>query len=295
MPESSVSIAKAEARIRRAAVAAVVAAVITLVIWLTAMMTEATGSLSFFNDPWLGVDVVLMFALALGIWRKSRVASALLITYYVVCRIFLWTEWRTPGVLGILGTCVFLYLFVTGFVGSISYHRLRRKSDPTYRTFRRWMLFVWCPVGALLILFLGGVLFIGPPTGVVQGTALRESQRKFLRDSGILGTDENVDFFYSTGLFSIAGDGNLMTNRRVISYEERDGDLIISAAPFDRIENLVVDQKGGWSSPTVLRVETVDGDSFLLYLSAENRGEASSCSDRFFPLGIHCTSQYPAS
>jgi hypothetical protein len=62
------------------------------VLWLAAMMTKASGSLSFFNDPWLGVDVLLLFALAFGVWRKSRVAAGLLITYYVFSRIFLWVE-----------------------------------------------------------------------------------------------------------------------------------------------------------------------------------------------------------
>lgn len=275
MPNPLQDLHRAQIHIRRGAIAAYFVAGLGFLVTTIAILSRSSGTLALFNDPWGFVDVFLAFALAFGIQQHSRVASGLFIIYYLFTRIYLWTEWRGPGVLGLLVTCAFLYFFINAFRGCIAYHRIRRRLDPDYRPSSPWVLALWIPVAglAVAVVFFSLVAAQGPPTAVVNGESLTDNDHHFLYSNGILDSGEKVDLFYSAGIRSIAEDGNLITPTRVVSYETINDELAVYTAAFHEIDNIEIEETGSTFSDTVVLITRTDGEGFYLLLSTENQGD----------------------
>ena len=113
-----------------------------------------------------------------------------------------------------------------------------------------------------------------PSTQVTPGWMLWGPGRSFLDRSGVLAPGEEVLYFYSQGLFSFEEDGNILTDRRVISYwtDPDTGQLLQESASFSEIREKAV-ERGSWIEPTVLTVVRHDGSEFVLALSAEAKGD----------------------
>ena len=104
-------------KIRDAWICAVASGVITLAATLYGMR----------NDPeaaWQLIDVVILFALGYGIYRRSRACAVLMLVYWIGAKAYeIVVTGRFSGwLLGI----VFAAAFVYGVVGTFAYHRLRR-------------------------------------------------------------------------------------------------------------------------------------------------------------------------
>src|SRR5262245_7475725 len=94
-----------------------------------------------------------------------------------------------------------------------------------------------------LCLPLSGLALLGsfgPPTRALYGSELPDRYRASLIELGHVERGERVLFFYSAGYFSIAEDGNLLTDRRVISYETRDGELWRESVAYEGIREVEV-------------------------------------------------------
>lgn len=73
------------------------------------------------------------------------------------------------------------------------------------------------------------------PSGFVAEDELSNDRREFLRTE-VLEEGESATWFYSVALRSIREDGNLLTDRRVISYFEEEGALEVDSV---RLEDVV--------------------------------------------------------
>lgn len=131
-----------------------------------------------------------------------------------------------------------------------------------------------------LVIGLGVVAMIGGlPTKVVLGTELSRHQTQLLQANGIIESDEQILMFYSQAYMSILQEGNLITNRRVISYEKEDEDIWIYDALYHEITDIQIDQKGDRLKDTVVKIEFAGDQYFFLFLSAEDQGD-----DRFLEM-----------
>ncbi|AMO77582.1 MULTISPECIES: hypothetical protein [Pseudomonas] len=70
-----------------------------------------------------GISAAVLLALALGVYRKSRVCAALLLMYQL-CTLFL-VAFLGRMTLTALIAALFTYLFAQGLLGCIRYHRLK--------------------------------------------------------------------------------------------------------------------------------------------------------------------------
>lgn len=107
-----------EKRIRDAWVMGVVAGTISLILTLI----YATGSGIAHVDMWSWIEIVVIFALSFGIYRKSRVSAVLLLVFYVGSRAIFWIN--EQAMIGIPMALIFGYFFLQGVRGTIDYHRL---------------------------------------------------------------------------------------------------------------------------------------------------------------------------
>lgn len=107
-------------KIKGAWVAAIISGSITLLVTLVAL--SGTSMMGF--DAWNMLDVVLIFGLAFGIYRKSRTCAVLMFVYFVLSKIVLigQTGQASGAVLGL----VFLYFFGRGVLGTFEFHKLRK-------------------------------------------------------------------------------------------------------------------------------------------------------------------------
>jgi len=265
----------AERATRHGAIAGFLSATVTFVTLTASPFVPRSSKLASFNDPWTIFDVALAAGLAYGVLRKSRTAALLLFTYFVAAKIYMAGLLTRPAALGM--TLVLLYFFGRAIRGSFAYHRLRRAEDPTYRPAPRWAYFVWPPVallGALLLLTgLAVTLHIVPPTQVLRGQDLHQRERDLLLAEKLLAPDEAVVLFYSGGALSIRERGTILTEQRVVSYVESDGELSVVSAPYSEIEYIAVEQQGTMFHPTVIAVMTTDGRMFRLLASTDEEGD----------------------
>ena len=95
----------------------------TLVIMLISLNT---GALSNLFDIWSTIDVVLIFALAFGIYKKSRVAATTMFLYFLASKILIIVETGKPS--GLLLAIIFLYFYFQAMVGTYQYHKILKNA-----------------------------------------------------------------------------------------------------------------------------------------------------------------------
>ncbi|KAF0811152.1 hypothetical protein A167_00184 [Alcanivorax sp. S71-1-4] len=121
VPEVPAAIRK---KIRAGWIVAVISGVLTLAIMLFAI---STGALSHLFDIWTSVDVVLIFLLAFGIYRRSRVAATLMFLYYTVSKVTLMIELGKPS--GLWMSLVFFYFYFQAMIGTFEYHKFLKTAE----------------------------------------------------------------------------------------------------------------------------------------------------------------------
>ena len=111
-----------------------------------------------------------------------------------------------------------------------------------------------------------------PSTQVVPGSLLWAHHRDYLEKSGIVDADEQILYFYSEGFFSMKDDGNLLTDRGVISYwrDEESNEFYIEKAAFSEIAQ-ITPEYGNFVDSTSVTITRHDESDFVLLLSAEDR------------------------
>ena len=66
-------------------------------------------------------DVVLIFGLAFGIYKKSRVASTIMFIYFLASKILIYVE--TKQMPGFFMAIIFLVLYFRAMIGTYEYHK----------------------------------------------------------------------------------------------------------------------------------------------------------------------------
>ncbi len=127
----------------------------------------------------------------------------------------------------------------------------------------------------LVAIALASALGLIPSNQVVPGSDVRESDIAWLSEAGLLAADEELVYFYTPRVFSAAGEGILLTDRRVVSYwtDPMDGQLVEASAEFSEIVE-VESKRSSWGlGATIIRVYLSDEDWFMFSLPAEGDGD----------------------
>ena len=151
--------------------------------------------------------------------------------------------------------------------------------------------------GLFLVIVVGSSTGYFPSTRVVQGSEMSVRDLAFLERSGLVPADDEVLYFYSTGIFSIQSEGTALTDQRVVSYwlDPISYEPMTDSALFSEIEEVEINWGGGLED-TMGRVTTVDGTSFWFVLSAEEGGDREFVEEldrRLTAAGADPTVQIP--
>ena len=136
--------------------------------------------------------------------------------------------------------------------------------------------FMGCGILAAVIvgLFLVAAMVLGhlieagkvPDSMALPKNKISPSLVAKLREMEIIEADEEVQFYYSPALLSFEAEGNLFTDRRVISYENKD----VYSATWDEIENIEFEDSDSFFEDAVITVTTTDDELFILFVCAES-------------------------
>lgn len=208
---------KAIKAIKTGAVVACFSGIFSFAIALYALQSNATGLLGYWNDPWILIDVILVFLLAFWTYKKSRTAAILLFIYYIFTRIHIAIELgNMPGVVSIL----LLYIYGKTIHGTFVFHRIEKQENPNYKPASKLSTCV-------SIVFAGIFLFLvafameamtGITNHVQTGDEISEDYMETLISEDIVNQKDTIQYFYSYGNYSILEGGSVLTNNRVVMY-----------------------------------------------------------------------------
>jgi len=153
-----------------------------------------------------------------------------------------------------------------------------RSPEDVRRAFHKGLLVGCLTMGCVAAVAVAALVLLGimvesgalPDSAAVPGHELREETLGMLRESGVLGEDEEVLYYYSDAMLSFREDGNFFTDQRVVSYWIEDGDLIIEEATYPEITDITTVFNDGFFENTDVWVERLDGDSFYLAVGNES-------------------------
>ena len=106
-------------KIKAAWIAAACSGTLTLIVVIISIVTsEKVMNLGLWNL----VDVVMIYGLAFGIYKKSRTCAVIMLVYFAASKIFQVVESGQAN--GVVMGILFTILFVQGVMGTFKYHKI---------------------------------------------------------------------------------------------------------------------------------------------------------------------------
>lgn len=104
-------------KIKNAWITGIISGTMTLLFTIIAM--NGTQMLGF--NVWSLSDVVLIFGLTYGIYKKSRACALIMLAYFLISKIIIITQTGTfnGGIIAI----IFLYFYANGVAGTFAYYK----------------------------------------------------------------------------------------------------------------------------------------------------------------------------
>ena len=135
---------------------------------------------------------------------------------------------------------------------------------------------------ALLVVAAYGFGFLietgyAPSDRVQTHEEIGDKHMQVLLDEGIIGKDEHIQHFYSEGLLSVREGGSVLTDTRLIAYEEWDEEINIFSLTFDEVVSIEKTQEGTALDYAIYIVSGEGEDNFAVLLLPHENGDA----DRF--------------
>ncbi len=124
-PSDDPRLQKAKTDIKNAWIAGAISGVITLVFALIAM-SSAEIRQNMGIDAWLWIDVVLIFGLTFGIYKKSRICAVLMFVYFAISKLIQFSSGQFGGA---FVAVLFLYFYFQGMRGTFTYHKLKQEQQ----------------------------------------------------------------------------------------------------------------------------------------------------------------------
>lgn len=183
-----------------------------------------------------------------------------------------------PGLMWNLPDPYWLVSMLT-FIGFLPALHAIRRADSTGVIHGRFLhpsnLIAYLVGGPLLVFTVMSSISFLPSTMVVTGDRLWDRDVAYLRDAKILGPDEEIDYFYSLGFWSIKEDGQFISDAYVTSYyqDPNTGELYFVYASYSEIKDINVVWAKTLLDSTVVEITADDDRQFELWLSSEAGGD----------------------
>ena len=137
------------------------------------------------------------------------------------------------------------------------------------------------------LLVMIGVVFgflidagVVPSDRVLSGNEIPEDQFEILLSEGIIEQGEIIELFYSEGLISVREGGSLLTNQRVIAYEENfDDGMDIYQIRHEDIASVEMTQQGDALNFSIYTVVANDEEAWVDLWLPHEYGDGEKFAD----------------
>jgi len=123
---------------------------------------------------------------------------------------------------------------------------------------------------------------------VVDGSEMSKRNINELRALGALRDGEQILFFYSEAWTGIKEAGNLLTDKRILSYDHtgEDGAMALAEAEFDDVTRVKIIREGQQLKDMGLEIRTKQGEWFYALLSIRNNSHEKFLSELLNRTGL---------
>lgn len=119
-----------------------------------------------------------------------------------------------------------------------------------------------------------------PSERVLSAQEMPDGDYQTLRDEGLLEQGEMVEYFFSEGILSIQEGGSILTNYRVIAYEQNDdGSIDYYSILNDEIISVDLIEQGTVTSYAVYQVSAAEEDNWIYLLLPHEHGDGERFAD----------------
>ncbi len=240
------------------------------------------------TDPYRLLDVVVLsiFALSLRSWKCRTMAVGLLCLTLIDLSLFFHSNLGGGGRPGLMGGFLLQLFKVWAATRAVE---ATWKLQGTFSTEEelaamqppRWLTRIGYYVGVPIVAVFGLLVVVGiltetgiiPSGTVLPGEKLTGNTKALFIENGILEPTENVTFFYPSGFFSPIEQGSVLTDHRVIAYEEIEDEVRVQATPINQIDKVEVQRDPDTFLDTQVHIFPKYGESFSLGLSTYEEGD----------------------
>jgi hypothetical protein len=124
---------KIDKKIKHARIAAMISGTITLAASITLIYKQPELQFSLFNVLSL-VDAFIIFSMAYGIYKKSRLCAVLMFEYFLLSKLFIMSTSSQINLGAIIVGSIFLYFLFQGIRGTFAHHKnnneVKEKAGP---------------------------------------------------------------------------------------------------------------------------------------------------------------------
>jgi serine/threonine-protein kinase len=113
---------KIDKKIKHARIAAMISGIITFAGAITLINKQTELQFSLFNMLSL-VDAFIIFGMAYGIYKKSRLCAVLMFEYFLFSKLFILSISSQTNLGTIIVGSIFLYFLFQGVSGTFAYHK----------------------------------------------------------------------------------------------------------------------------------------------------------------------------
>lgn len=136
-------------------------------------------------------------------------------------------------------------------------------------------------VGLLMGIAVIAFSQLAPDSNVIPGRDLSKFDRATLRTISGLGADEKIELYYATGFWSIKEGGVLLTDRRLLTYEE---DGFVEEAELVNIAAIEFTAAQSWIDDSWYSIETDDGE--VIYFMIGGQADGNKEFERALRRGV---------
>ena len=112
-------------------IVALIAGLITLAFNYFSMSQNTTTDdiFGFYNDPFILFDIVLVFSMAFGVYKKSRTCAVILLIHYLLSKLVMINYGINFFDISGIISLVFIYFYVQAVRGTITYQKLTKNNE----------------------------------------------------------------------------------------------------------------------------------------------------------------------
>lgn len=255
---------KAKEHIRNAWIAAIISSIITAIIAILPLFGVAWFK-SYGYGLWSLCDAALILGLGYGISRNSRVCAIILLISFTSGKVLGLIETAKPNYIALL----FIYYFFQGARGTFAYHKITQSYKPNMvKKIIGVSVFLLAVISLTFFAYLGKY---GLPSKALSREQISPQLSQKIERAIHFATDEQLLYFYTTGLVDFTKESYILTNKRFVVFEaDPKGPVSI---PLNRIKDINFLPSQSWVYGGIIEITLDNDNKYSFEVGSEDGGD----------------------